>query len=311
MKTHTLVARSPAKINLFLHIVGKRTDNYHLLESIFCPVGLSDHIEIALTPRTDPRIQITRTGDLLHIPQDNDLTVKACLEFFRHTHMPHGWNITLHVNKNIPEQAGLGGGSSNAASTLKLLQQHFNNPIAPHTLHTLAQQLGADVPFFLLGKTAFVEGIGEQITPLTGVKAPLLILKPPISCSTAQIFSDSQLTRDSKSVRIAVFDSVKRTESSANNNLNNANTHLLSFIRSKTCNALQQVVESRENDWGAYFRQFSETVAQANPLLVRMTGSGSAMFAVFASPSQCSNAVKAVYSHPVLKQSQWFETHIE
>lgn len=295
-----LRAESPAKINLFLHIVGRRADGYHQLESIFCPISLCDHIELALQPSPNGELQIERHGDLLHIPPEKDLTVKACRRFFEAAKNLGAWAITLKVSKQIPEEAGLGGGSSNAATVLKLLQQHFDQPLNASQLQSLALSLGADVPFFLQGQTAFVEGIGETLTPISGVNGHVLVFKPPISCSTQQIFADPELTRDAKGVKIAVFDSARRTE----------NGNLLSFIGSSTCNALQTVVEKHKSNWKLFFDHFREATAGFHPVLVRMTGSGSAMFAVFASPSQLSDAMAAVAGNPVCRQGQCFKAQV-
>lgn len=312
MNTTTLRTHSPAKINLFLHIVGQRPDGYHLLESIFCPISLSDHIQLTLSSRPDNTLALQRTGDLLHIPAQKDLTLRACETFFKHaTTIPQGWNINIQVQKTIPEQAGLGGGSSNAASILKLLQQHFQHPLQTEQLHSAALQLGADVPFFLSEKTAFVEGIGERLTPLPAPKGHLLIFKPPIACSTQEIFSDSLLTKNSESIRMAVFDSVKRLEAHFDpTTVEDANKALFVFLNKKTCNALQFAVERKKIEWKHYFENFCNVVSLLDPLLVRMTGSGSAMFAVFASPSQLSSAAETVAEHSVLKNGQWFKAQM-
>lgn len=312
MKTATLHAASPAKLNLFLHIVGQRPNGYHNLESIFCPIDLCDHIQLSLTERTDNTLELQRSGDLVHIPASKDLTVRACETFFKHAPVPQGWTLHIQVQKTIPEQAGLGGGSSNAATILQLLQQQFDHPLNIQQLHALALQLGADVPFFLCKQSAFVEGIGEQITPIANPSGHVLIFKPPIACSTQEIFSDSLLTKNSESLRIAVFDSVKRLEAHFKPSLvEDANKALFGFLETKTCNALQFAVERKKIEWKHYFECFSTIVSQFDPLLVRMTGSGSAMFAVFASPSQLSSAAEIVAEHKALKTGQCFKAQIK
>lgn len=271
----TLSAPAPAKINLFLHVTGQRPDHYHLLESIFCPISLCDHVEIQLQTNPNQQIRIHRSGPLAQLPAHIDLTARAANAFFEHAGLSQGFELHLRVTKNIPEQAGLGGGSSNAATTLKLLQAHFGHPIPPAALHQIALKLGADVPFFLGAQTAFVEGIGERIIPLGTPAAWLLVYKPTISCATAQIFSDPELTRDSTSVKMTLFDSRHCIENP------NWQQSLWECIRDQTGNSLQTVVARLNPEWKRQFDTFNDIVQAHDPLLVRMTGSGSAMFAVF------------------------------
>lgn len=296
-----LSAFSPAKINLFLHITARRSDGYHLLQSVFCPITLGDTIDLHLEPLANQGLEVCRKGDLVHIAEDTDLTVRACKAFYKHAGLNDaGQRITIDVKKTVPEQAGLGGGSSNAATVLRLLQQHHGEPIAQAALAEIALSLGADVPFFLQDDSAFVEGIGETITPVSGVSGHLIVYKPPLSCATPKIFSDPQLTRNSSDVKIAVFDSASRM-----------NGELMAFIGASTQNALQDVVCRNFPEWEHQFGVFTRCVARFNPQLIRMSGSGSAMFAVFASPSQSSNAVAAVAEAPELQAGQWFECKIK
>lgn len=300
MTTSRLSAFSPAKINLFLHVTGRRADGYHLLQSIFCPITLGDQVELEITEIDGSESQIQRKGDLTHIPEQQDLTVRACRAFYREANLPRSFDILIQVNKSTPEQAGLGGGSSNAATVLRLLQQHHGNPIAFDKLSDIALSLGADVPFFLQDKSAFIEGIGETITPISGISGHLIVYKPPLSCPTPKIFSDPQLTRNSSDVKIAVFDSARRM-----------NSELMAYLKVNTQNALQTVVSGSYPGWKNQFDVFSNRVASFNPLLIRMSGSGSAMFAVFASPSEFSKAVAAVADAPELQAGQWFECKIK
>lgn len=296
----TLSAFSPAKINLFLHVTGRREDGYHLLQSVFCPITLGDEVRLSIAHSETGQLEIARTGDLTHIPEAVDLTVRACRAFYADANVEQAQKITIEVNKHTPEQAGLGGGSSNAAAVLRMLQAHHHDPIAPARLEQIALSLGADVPFFLQGESAFVEGIGERITPIKGISGHLIVYKPPLSCPTPKIFSDPQLTRNSSDVKIAVFDSARRM-----------NSELMAYLQANTRNALQTVVSSNFPDWEHQFGVFSSCVAKFNPQLIRMSGSGSAMFAVFASPSQLSNAVAAVADAPELQAGKWFECQIK
>ncbi len=305
----TLSAFSPAKINLFLHITGRRADGYHLLQSVFCPITLGDDVNIRFqTPLgkiNSDGLVIKRTGDLQHIDEAKDLTVKACKAFYEACMMNQANTIelpeiTIDVTKRTPEQAGLGGGSSNAATVLKLLQAHHKHPLDTETLGKIALNLGADVPFFLQNQCAFVEGIGETITPILGLESHFLVYKPPIACPTSEIFSDTQLTRNASDVKIAVFDSASRK-----------NSEWFHFLGSKTRNVMQPVVEHKFPEWKQQFESFSRCALKHNALLVRMSGSGSAMFAAFASPSLRSKAMVEVAEAPELAKGQWFECQVQ
>ena len=308
MANHTLTALAPAKINLFLHVTGRRPDGYHLLQSLFCPVDVCDTITLTLA-EGDSGLHLSRTGDLLHLPETKDLTARAARAYWQalQSQAPHrasGLNITLDVIKHIPEEAGMGGGSSNAAAVLRLLNQHFDGSVPAAELARIALSLGADVPFFLQDDCAFVEGIGETLTPLPGLYAPVLLYKPPVSCPTGQIFASNQLTRNAKDVKISVFDSVRRVEQATNCRPDHASASMLALahvLKHSTENALEQVVRDAMPQWLAHYREFEAQVSTHQPLLTRMTGSGSAMFAVFASPSQLSKARQAVLSSQLLQ----------
>lgn len=296
-----LQARCPAKINLFLHMVGRRPDGYHLLESIFSPVGfdggLYDDLHLSLSPRQDGRLVFHRTGPLVAIAEEKDLTVRACKAFFGLQHSS-GWDIGLRVYKRIPEQAGLGGGSSNAAQVLRLLNAQFPTFASRPQLLELALRLGADVPFFMQDDSAFVEGIGEQITPIQGIQASLLIYKPKENCPTGEIFASDQLTRDSSPVKIAVFDSggfasseefeTERLQTQEWQVINNA--LMWRFLKNHTQNSMQTVVEQMLPSWQARFKEFCSWIKPFSPVFVRMSGSGSSWFAVFESEIQSEQA---------------------
>lgn len=296
--TTRLRASAPAKINLFLHITGRRADGYHLLESLFCPIGLCDEVEIELSPSPDGLL-IEREGPLAALPEHIDLTARAVRAFFAASGEPSNWRVMLKVTKRIPEQAGLGGGSSDAATVLKLLQAHFGNPLNDQMLADLALALGADVPFFLNGMPAFVEGIGEEITPLQVPALWLLVYKPPQSCPTAKIFSDSELTRNATSVKMAVFDSRRSVEG-----------ELWNWLNSHSRNAMQAVVEKLLPEWKQQFAAFSQTCRTVGSPLVRMSGSGSAMFAVFESQDSATLAKQAAAAQTGVLPGQLFVCQI-
>ncbi|HEX5485222.1 MAG TPA: hypothetical protein VFX23_04430, partial [Limnobacter sp.] len=159
--------------------------------------------------------------------------------------------------------------------------------------------LGADVPFFLNGMPAFVEGIGEEITPLQVPALWLLVYKPPQSCPTAKIFSDSELTRNATSVKMAVFDSRRSVEG-----------ELWNWLNSHTRNAMQAVVEKLLPEWKQQFAAFSQTCRTVGSPLVRMSGSGSAMFAVFESQDSATLAKQAAAAQTGVLPGQLFVCQI-
>jgi 4-diphosphocytidyl-2-C-methyl-D-erythritol kinase len=205
-RRHWLGLPAPAKINLFLHVVGRRADGYHEIQSVFVPIGLCDTLD--LCARSDDRI--VRSGDLTG-PQHEDLAVRAALALRA---FAASWRadpellrlgVTLKVEKRIPVGAGLGGGSSDAATTLIGLNRLWNLGLTRAQLGEIGLQLGADVPFFLGPGPAFVEGIGEHCTPLALPPVWLVVVFPQVHVSTAQIFADPKLTRDRKRTTIAGF----------------------------------------------------------------------------------------------------------
>jgi len=196
---------APAKVNLFLHITGRRPDGYHQLQSVFRLIDLQDTIYLRL--RTDGQIQqLTPIANTL---PEQDLCLRAAQLLKQHTGIALG--VDIAVQKNIPMGAGLGGGSSDAATVLIALNHLWQCHLTREQLISLGLQLGADVPFFIFGRNAWVEGIGEQLTAITLQPAYYLVLTPAVHVSTAQIFADKQLTRDTFATTIAAF---SETESS-------------------------------------------------------------------------------------------------
>lgn len=189
---------APAKLNLFLHIIGRRPDGYHELQSVFMLVDLCDRIDLKLLD-TDT---IVRRGDIIGDP-DKDLCVRAARLLKEITGCRSGVEIT--VKKNIPSGAGMGGGSSDAATTLIALNQLWQLKLSQQQLLDIAPKLGADVPFFIFGKNAWVEGIGEKLTPIDIPISNVEILWPNVHQGTKEIFSHKDLTRDSERVKISKF----------------------------------------------------------------------------------------------------------
>lgn len=193
---------SPAKINRCLHIVGRREDGYHNLQSAFQLVELHDELTFLVTNNSS---EITLHCEHPELSDDlsNNLIVKAAQALQTHTGCTLGVEITL--DKYLPMGAGIGGGSSNAATTLLALNYLWQLKLEQTTLLDIARKLGADVPFFVVGETAWVEGIGEKITPTKLPETWFLILKPQVHISTKEIFSHPQLTRDTQITTIADF----------------------------------------------------------------------------------------------------------
>ncbi|OZI50529.1 4-(cytidine 5'-diphospho)-2-C-methyl-D-erythritol kinase [Bordetella genomosp. 4] len=190
---------APAKLNLFLHVLGRRADGYHLLQTAFRFIDLCDTLHFEA--RSDGRIE--RVSELPGVPPEQDLTVRAARALQRATGVRQGVNIALE--KQIPQGGGLGGGSSDAASTLIALNRLWGTGLSRRELMALALPLGADVPVFVFGQSAFAEGVGEILSPLDLPAATYLVAQPDTSVPTANIFSDPDLTRDSSSVTIADF----------------------------------------------------------------------------------------------------------
>ena len=247
---------APAKLNLFLHITGKRADGYHLLQSVFMLIDWCDTLHFAL--RTDGQITRedlnTTEANVARLPED-DLTVRAAKALQRASATPLGVHIGLH--KRIPAQAGMGGGSSDAASCLRALQRLWGVRLPPAELNALALSLGADVPFFLSGGHAWVEGIGEKITPIALPKAQFVVVKPPAGLATQDIFNAPSLKRDTETATLHGFATCTDDE------LFKFGKNDLQPVAQQLCAPLSQSL-----DWLA-----------GQGLEGRMTGSGSAVFA--------------------------------
>ena len=190
---------APAKLNLFLHVVGRRSDGYHLLQSVFRLIDLGDALRFA--PRTDGRI--ARAAPLAGVPEERDLCLRAARLLQEASGAGLGVEITL--DKRLPMGGGLGGGSSDAATVLLALNRLWRLEWPRERLQALGLELGADVPFFIHGRNAFVEGVGERLQALNLPPAWYLVVAPPASVPTAEIFAAPDLTRDTKAIKMADF----------------------------------------------------------------------------------------------------------
>ena len=194
---------APAKLNLDLRITGRRDDGYHNLESIFCLIGLYD--TVYLKPRDDKKIILHNPTE--GIPYEQDLAYRAALSLQQHTGSCRG--VEIWLEKKIPTGGGLGGGSSDAATVLIVLNQWWQCRLTRQQLIDLAVKLGADVPFFLFGQSAFARGIGEQLVKIEIPKQWYVIIKPSVHVSTPKIFSHENLTRHSKPSIMPTFHSLQ------------------------------------------------------------------------------------------------------
>ena len=195
-------ASAPAKLNLFLHVLGRRSDGYHELETVFVPIDLADTLHLAR--RTDPSIE--RAGPMPGVAADDDLAVRAARLLQRASGTRAG--VTIRIDKRIPMGAGLGGGSSDAATVLLALNRLWKLHWPRERLAELALQLGADVPFFVFGEPAYARGVGEKLEPLppaahAWLPRTAVLVAPDAHISTAQVFGAPELTRDTKPIKIS------------------------------------------------------------------------------------------------------------
>jgi 4-diphosphocytidyl-2-C-methyl-D-erythritol kinase len=240
---------APAKLNLFLHVLGRRADGMHLLQSAFMLVDWCDTLHFDVREGG----QITREDLGTPLPAD-DLSVRAARALQAATGCRFGAHIALE--KRVPSEAGLGGGSSDAATTLLALNRLWGTRLSVGELSAIGVQLGADVPFFLGGRNAWVEGIGEKLTPLELPAARFLVAKPAEGVATAKIFADPRLKRSTAAAIISGF--------AANPFAFGAND--LQPVAQRICPAIDEALQ-----WMG-----------AQGLQPRMTGSGSAVFALLA-----------------------------
>ena len=196
MSQPRLTLPAPAKLNLMLHILGRRDDGYHELQTLFQFLDYGDELEFAV--RDDGIIQLH--SDLHDVPHDSNLIVKAARQLQNMSGSTLGADIWLH--KVLPMGGGIGGGSSDAATTLLALNYLWNLGCSPDQLAELGLKLGADVPVFVRGHAAFAEGVGERLTPVEPPEPWYLVLVPQVSVSTAEIFTDPLLTRDSAPIKV-------------------------------------------------------------------------------------------------------------
>jgi 4-diphosphocytidyl-2-C-methyl-D-erythritol kinase len=252
---------APAKLNLFLHITGRRADGYHNLQTVFQLLDWGDTLHFKR--RNDGRI--TRTTEVEGVPAEHDLTVRAAMLLKQHSGTTEG--VEIDIEKRLPMGAGLGGGSSDAATTLLALNRLWKLRLTRAELQALALKLGADVPFFVFGKNAFAEGVGEALEAVQLPPRHFLVVTPQVHVPTAATFSEKSLTRDTKPCTIAVFLAQQATQ--------------IGWPESFGRNDMQAVVAEKYAEVAQVIRWFDENVECVAP--ARMTGSGASVFAAFSS----------------------------
>lgn len=272
---------APAKLNLFLHVTGRRPDGYHLLQTAF---QLLDYGDVLHFESRDDGI-IKRTTPVAGVPEELDLIVRAAqlLKSASRGKSEH-LGASIAIEKHLPMGGGLGGGSSDAATTLIALNHLWQTGLTRTELMALGLKLGADVPFFIFGQNAFAEGVGEALQPVETPECWYVVIEPGVSAPTAEIFSSSDLTRNTKPVRITDFS--KAPICFEKNDLQAVATKLFPPI-------------AEAIDW---LRQFGDA---------RMTGSGACVFCAFPQEHQADEVLDAMREAGATGWKAWKAKAIE
>lgn len=246
---------APAKLNLFLHVTGRREDGYHLLQTAFQFIDYCDWLEF----QTSGESSIRYLSPLPDVSVKQDLVYRAAELLQRKTACHQGVEIRLH--KHLPAGGGLGGGSSDAATTLVALNRLWKTGLSPEQLARLGLELGADVPVFIHGRAAWAEGVGEQLQPLELAEPWYLVITPPVQVATREIFAAPELTRNCKPIKIS------------------------GFLKGEGQNVCEPVVCCRY----PLVARILDWLSQFSP--ARMTGTGSSVFAAFDEEQQALRAL--------------------
>ncbi|ALG68570.1 4-(cytidine 5'-diphospho)-2-C-methyl-D-erythritol kinase [Beggiatoa leptomitoformis] len=249
---------APAKLNLFLHITGRRSDGYHYLQTIFQFLDYSDELQFVV--REDGQIYCDTTN--IDVPMEHNLAYQAARCLQQHTQTHYG--VDIQIEKHIPVGGGLGGGSSDAATTLLALNKLWRCQLDTKTLMQLGLRLGADVPVFIQGHAAWAEGVGEKLIPVTLTESWFVVIHPNCHVSTAEIFTASDLTRNQKIVTMH------------------------DFLAGRTINVCEDVVTRRYPEVKQALK-WLESHGSA-----RLTGTGACVFAPFAQQEQAQAVLATV-----------------
>ena len=249
---------APAKLNLMLRIVGRREDGYHLLQTVFQFIDCCDWLTFA--PREDGEVRLE--APLPGVPEETDLTIRAAKCLRAYAGIQAG--VTIRIEKNLPMGGGLGGGSSDAATTLLALNHLWGAGVSVADLKTLGLALGADVPVFIEGVAAWAEGVGEHLTPLELDEAWYVVIVPPCHVATGRIFNDPDLTRNNPPITIRDFFEGQR------------DNHCLPVVAM------------------AYPEVTAALAALSRVGEARLTGTGACVFAAFDSESEALKAAQGI-----------------
>ncbi|MBF0264094.1 MAG: 4-(cytidine 5'-diphospho)-2-C-methyl-D-erythritol kinase [Gammaproteobacteria bacterium] len=250
---------APAKLNLFLHITGKRTDGYHNLQTIFQLIDYYD--EISFSPRDDQ--QISALYQIQNINPDNDLILKSAILLKNYAQKRNlldnsqAYGLDIALKKLIPMGGGLGGGSSDAATTLLSLNKLWSLDLSKQELISIAAKIGADVPIFIYGKNAWAEGIGEKLTDIVLPKRWFFVLTPSVHISTKLLFQSDKLNRNCELLTID------------------------NYTKSETTNVFEKIVLNEYPEVKCAYDWLSQFAK------VRMTGTGACVFSEFDSEQSC------------------------
>ena len=272
---------APAKVNLFLHVLGRRSDGYHLIQSAMQLIDLADVLTI--TPRDDGRI--VRADDVPGVTEEQDLALRAARLLQRASSSRNG--ATIAIAKRIPIGGGLGGGSSDAATALLALNRLWGLDWPRTRLMQLGATLGADVPFFIAGGSAFVEGIGEIVTPIVLADAHYAVIHPGVSVPTALVFGAPELTRHAEAIKISDFSKsgLCVVLPGCDDTRGNQSPVFRNDLEAVACSRFEAVREAMA--WLS--RSWQGALGSA-----RMSGSGACVFRAFANEDDAKRCVAAV-----------------
>lgn len=246
---------SPAKLNLFLHVTGRRQDGYHELQTLFQILDKGDQMHFAITEASDIQLLTEFSG----VPHEDNLIVKAARMLQRKAKVRQGCRI--EVDKILPMGGGIGGGSSNAATTLVALNQLWRCQLSGAELQQLGLQLGADVPVFINGKTTFATGVGDQFETANIASKTYLVVNPGVQVSTAVIFGDPELPRNTLPINVGDY----QFEQTHND------------CQALACKKYPVIAKSLQ-----WLLQYAPS---------RMTGTGASIFGVFNAPEEAHSAL--------------------
>ena len=267
---------APAKLNLFLHITRQRSDGFHELQTVFQFLDFGDALRFCV--RADG--QLRRVSDVPGVPEAEDLIIRAARLLQAETGCTQG--VEIHIEKNLPMGGGLGGGSSDAATTLVALNNLWQLGLSEDQLAMLGLQLGADVPVFVRGRAAWAEGVGEKLEPVMLPEPWFVVLVPGVQVSTAELFSDTQLTRDARPIKIRDYLSWVGSEGAGNV----SGALFCQDGESRVGNVFESLVRAKYHEIDAALTDLMQFAP------ARLTGTGGCIFAAFERETQARDVAE-------------------